>query len=473
MGGFTLARQTFEMPKQESLMDMLQKVQQFRGMGLGQQLQQQQIQENTYGMAQRKAINEAYAGAVKIDENGKPTFNTDALTQHLSSAGFGSAVPEILKSMTAYQKEQSDAMEAQNKVQAASKDALGFVGKAIKEAKYDPQLAQTFIEHGLQDPTIQPQAKQQLLQMRQAIAQNPQMVQQVADSFIAQSPKMQELLNAQKVAEIRAEKPTEATLAVDAAKGDPAAQAALGVLQNQKGQVTPALKFQEEQATKRAQFTQSQENQRAQLAQQNRGSQRDDRSYQFTSKQLDDVSKPVSEAVARLGRLQDTLAQNTPQADALVAPELLTVMAGGQGSGLRMNEAEISRIVGGRSNWETLKAAINKWSLDPSKANSITPAQRQQIRSLVGVVANKLQAKRQILDDARQNLINSTSPDDHRRIMFDTRQKLTAIDSQAGNAPGNGSKDFGPAPQGSREGRTGTLPDGTKVIVRGGRLVTQ
>jgi len=36
---------------------------------------------------------------------------------------------------------------------------------------------------------------------------------------------------------------------------------------------------------------------------------------------------------ATLGRLQDTLDQQSPQADALIAPELLTVMAGGQGSG--------------------------------------------------------------------------------------------------------------------------------------------
>jgi hypothetical protein len=63
--------------------------------------------------------------------------------------------------------------------------------------------------------------------------------------------------------------------------------------------------------------------------------------------------------VPRFGRLRDTLNQKSPQADALVAPELLTVIAGGQGSGLRMNEAEIARSVGGRSHLEDLKAALN------------------------------------------------------------------------------------------------------------------
>ncbi len=85
-----------------------------------------------------------------------------------------------------------------------------------------------------------------------------------------------------------------------------------------------------------------------------------DRSYQFNSTQLDKLAKPIEDQASRLERLQTTINQQTPQADALLAPELLTVMAGGQGSGLRMNEAEIPRVVGGRSNFESLKAALNK-----------------------------------------------------------------------------------------------------------------
>lgn len=42
---------------------------------------------------------------------------------------------------------------------------------------------------------------------------------------------------------------------------------------------------------------------------------------------------------------------------------------------------------------------------------------------------------------------------------------------QGGN--GTGGRDLGAAPAGRPEGSTGTLPDGTKVVIRGGRLVTQ
>jgi hypothetical protein len=162
------------------------------------------------------------------------------------------------------------------------------------------------------------------------------------------------------------------------------------------------------------------------------GDARLDRSYQFNSTQLEKLSQPVDDAVRRMGRLQDTLNQNSPQADALVAPELLTVMAGGQGSGLRMNEAEIARIVGGRSNWESLKAAVNKWSLDPKTANSITPAQRQQIRALVSTVQQRLTQKQSVLDSAHEDLINATDVSGHRRVVSGARSKMTAIDQGGG-----------------------------------------
>jgi hypothetical protein len=162
---------------------------------------------------------------------------------------------------------------------------------------------------------------------------------------------------------------------------------------------------------------------------------RSDKSYQFNTAQLDKVGQPIEQAIMRFGRLQDTVNQATPQADALIAPELLTVMAGGAGSGLRMNEAEISRIVGGRSNFESLKAALNKWQLDPSKALSITPAQRGQIRQLMGEVYGKLQQKQDVLDKAREDLVNESDPIEHRKIVTGARLKLSQIDmGQGGSA---------------------------------------
>jgi len=169
-----------------------------------------------------------------------------------------------------------------------------------------------------------------------------------------------------------------------------------------------------------------------------KGTARGDKSYQFNSGQLEKVAAPVDQAISRMGRLQDALAQNTPQADALIAPELLSVMAGGAGSGLRMNEAEIGRIVGGRSKWETLKASINQWSLDPSKANSITPEQRKEIRALVSEVDTKLKTKQAALEDARQGLLNTDDPGQHRAIVAKARSKMTEVDQGENGGTGSG-----------------------------------
>jgi hypothetical protein len=155
----------------------------------------------------------------------------------------------------------------------------------------------------------------------------------------------------------------------------------------------------------------------------------DEKNFEYSDKSLNAIAKPLSDLAMRMGRLKDTLAQGTPQADALIAPELLTVMAGGQGSGLRMNEAEIARIVGGRSAWENLKGAMQHWATDPEAARSITPDQQLQIRKLIMAVDNKMQKKLQIINDAQSNLVNMTDVKDMHKLVADTRQKLQSIDT--------------------------------------------
>lgn len=184
-----------------------------------------------------------------------------------------------------------------------------------------------------------------------------------------------------------------------------------------------------------------------------------DKSYQYNQGRLDKIRTPVDTLAARFGRLQDTINQNSPQADALVAPELLTVMAGGQGSGLRMNEAEIARIVGGRSKWLDLQAAANKWRLDPKAANSITPDQRTQIRALVGVVGQKINTKQSILSDGENQLLDAPDVATHRRILADTQNKLDAIDGGAAGNTGNN----GPA----KSSAGGFFADTPGAVIRG------
>lgn len=170
----------------------------------------------------------------------------------------------------------------------------------------------------------------------------------------------------------------------------------------------------------------------------NAGNERADRNYQFNSTQLNKLSTPIETTMQRFGNLESSVSQATPEADALVAPELLSIMAGGQGSGLRMNQAEIDRIVGGRSAWENLRAAAQHWSTDPNSANSITSQQRQQIHALMDAVGTKLRAKEQILNDANEKLLGADDVQQQRQIVVDARRQLDAIDS--GEGAGSGGK---------------------------------
>lgn len=156
------------------------------------------------------------------------------------------------------------------------------------------------------------------------------------------------------------------------------------------------------------------------------GANRMDKSYQYTNTQLMGLAKPLEDQAERIGRLRATIAQNSPQADALIAPELLTAMAGGQGSGLRMNEAEISRIVGGRNKWQDLKSRLEAWQLDPSQPFQVTPEQRKQMRDLVNAIAERGQSRLALIDDANQKLIDAPDVETQRRIVADVRKALGA-----------------------------------------------
>lgn len=193
------------------------------------------------------------------------------------------------------------------------------------------------------------------------------------------------------------------------------------------------------------------------------GNVRGDKSYQFHAGLLNKIGTPLDALNQRLGRLQDTLNQNSPQADALVAPELLSVMAGGVGSGVRMNEAEIARIVGGRSAWQSLQAAAQHWNADPASANSITPAQRGQIRALMQTVYQKVQQKQGIINQAQQDLGTTQDPMQHRAIYTRAVQGIQRIDN-GGASP---APDISPAVQKALSSvgpGVHTLSDGTKWL---------
>lgn len=154
---------------------------------------------------------------------------------------------------------------------------------------------------------------------------------------------------------------------------------------------------------------------------------RSDRIYQQERTVIDKMSAPIEDRAARAERLLEAVNARTPAADALIAPELLTVMAGGTGSGLRMSEAELEKIRRGRSRWEDLKAVVNKWNPDSGKALEITDSQREQIRDLITAVNEKAAVRVRLIDEARNALIDAQTPEDSRRITARLKSQLSSL----------------------------------------------
>lgn len=154
---------------------------------------------------------------------------------------------------------------------------------------------------------------------------------------------------------------------------------------------------------------------------------RSDKSYQFNSGQLEKERTPIEASMQKISGALTNLNLKSPQADALLAPQILSLTAGGAGSGLRMNEAEISRILGGRTAWETLQATLNKYSADPTHVQ-IPEAQRAQMQQIVQAAQQKGTLKQQILESGEGKLVNSDDPKDHRMTVTETKKLLDAVD---------------------------------------------
>lgn len=158
-------------------------------------------------------------------------------------------------------------------------------------------------------------------------------------------------------------------------------------------------------------------------------------SYQFHATELDKAGQPLMDKQSKLTQAYDALAQHDPTSDSLVAPQILSFAAGGTGSGLRMNEAEIARIVGGRSAWQNLQAWAQHYATDPKNAGTLTPDQRTMMTKLLQTANDRLQQKVDAVTSARQALADSTDVNSHKQIAARLQKQLSDIDRAGLFAP--------------------------------------
>lgn len=167
-----------------------------------------------------------------------------------------------------------------------------------------------------------------------------------------------------------------------------------------------------------------------------------DRSYQSNVNELNKVHAPIAAQMDRFDKLLTTMRQQTPSSDALVAPELLSAVAGGQGSGVRITKGELDSLGGARSHWQSLQAALNKWQSDPSKALLLTPEQRADMGTLVSTLRGKAAQRITQINGARQQLIDAQDPTEHRNIMAGLQRDMNPTDDTAPPDTGGGGTGF-------------------------------
>lgn len=129
-----------------------------------------------------------------------------------------------------------------------------------------------------------------------------------------------------------------------------------------------------------------------------------------------DYVKNVEPFLGRSVKAVDAL--NTPGGvnDVVAIPEFLSAMAGGQGSGLRMTQSELSMIQNARpgteSVWIKLKNLADNYT-------ALTPEQRAQMKSLVQSVAQHQIARGMRYASAMDAMANSTSAVDSHKVRTD------------------------------------------------------
>src|SRR5215831_546045 len=142
-----------------------------------------------------------------------------------------------------------------------------------------------------------------------------------------------------------------------------------------------------------------------------------DKSWNASEAELKGMETPITDHIAKVKKAINGIDQMSPAADSLLAEQILTAMAGGTGTGLRMSEPVLERIIKGRSVWQNMVAAAQQYNLNPSKALSIPLPQRQQLRALLVQELKQQQQRADMINTARRGLIDATDVTTHRNIL--------------------------------------------------------
>jgi hypothetical protein len=424
MGSYGLPALQVRPPEQPDLLGNLSKIAQLRQMQQQGQMGQIQLQQAQQQQSEDQAFHQTmqkYGGDI---QKALPE-----LMQVAPSHGM-----KVQQQLMEWQKASTE--EKAKKVETSLKQMQGL-GQLASTVK-DPQSYQAAITQAMQGGLLDQQTGQSLLSQ----GYDPNTVEQMKQQAVSVQ---QQLENKQKELTLQLEKEKQAQTEKHQTAQEQHQTAQEQIAIRGQNMETARSKYTQSQENARQKFQQSQENMRSANTQAQEN-------YRATAK----ADKPTADEKKRAD-LGQNLNENLDQLEEIVnrRPDLFGPAAG------RLTKAR-------------------EWlgTSDPDIGAL------QTIEHQLGMVQQSTHGMRSAIgvQTAANSLVNNfkNSPEAMKASIQAARKSAATF---LGNAnPGTsgtpepvkgGARDLGAAPAGKGEGATGTLPDGTKVVIKGGRIVTQ
>lgn len=152
------------------------------------------------------------------------------------------------------------------------------------------------------------------------------------------------------------------------------------------------------------------------------------KTYDRYAQNLDKDLKPVDAKVADAAQALTLLNNRDKASDALVIPQILKTAVGGQGSGVRITNAEIQRIAGGASVWDNLKAKGNQLK---ESGGTFDETQRATLVKIATYIQQRNEAASYVFAQGRQAMLGHDKDDEAiRRIDAHMRQTLSDLNTK-------------------------------------------
>lgn len=168
----------------------------------------------------------------------------------------------------------------------------------------------------------------------------------------------------------------------------------------------------------------------------------------------------VDAANSQLEKIADARAMinGSAEAQAVGLPKVLTALVSGQGSGVRITQAELNMLGKARGIAGSVEGFINGLA----GKGKLSSAQQQQLSQLLDDVRTRIQQKQAIANDALDKINSASSRKDIVAADKEARQKITALEQATGGSIG------GSLPTVTTRQQFDALPSGATYIGKDG-----